>query len=33
MFGGDISNFVPACIVEDVKKRICEDKNGRPSAE
>lgn len=32
MFGGDISNFVPACIVEDVKKRICEDKNGRPSA-
>ena len=33
MFGGDISNFVPACIVEDVKKRICEDKNSQSSAE
>ena len=25
MFGGDISNFVPECILEDVKNRIHED--------
>lgn len=24
MFGGDVSNFVPACILEDVENRICE---------
>jgi pantetheine-phosphate adenylyltransferase len=22
-FGGDISNFVPACILEDIKERLC----------
>ena len=26
MFGGDISNFVPESILDDVKKRICEGK-------
>lgn len=27
MFGGDISEDIPACILEDVKKRICCEKN------
>ena len=26
MFGGDISNFVPASILEDVKQRICRER-------
>ncbi len=26
MFGGDISNFVPASILEDVKQRICQER-------
>lgn len=28
-FGGDISQFVPACILEDIKTRIREGGNGR----
>ena len=27
MFGGDISEDIPACILEDVKKRICCERN------
>ena len=27
MFGGDISEDIPACILEDVKKRICCEQN------
>ena len=23
MFGGDISDFVPACILEDIQERLC----------
>lgn len=28
-FGGDISNFVPGCILEDIKKRLCTGGNGQ----
>ena len=28
-YGGDISNFVPACILKDIEDRLCPDKSGK----